>query len=290
MKIALLQHSFQGSVEATIAHTTAMVREASRGGAKLVVLQELHTNAYFCQNEDVVHFQLADECEKHQETFASLAKECGVVLVTSLFEKAMKGVYFNTAFVFEADGSLAGKYRKMHIPDDPNFYEKFYFTPGDLGFNPINTSVGKLGVLICWDQWFFEPARIMALKGADILIYPTAIGFCDEENEAQKQSALHSWINIQKAHSIGNHLPVVAVNRVGHESDPSGSTEGISFWGNSFVTNARGEIVAQASGDKDEIIYSQIDYEQTTNVRTVWPFFRDRRVEYYQDLQKIISE
>jgi len=252
-------------------------------------LQELHNNIYFPQTQNPKYFKLSNDFDEMKKKFSKIARKYNIVLVTTLFEKRLNGVYHNTAVVFDSDGSEAGKYRKMHIPDDPNFYEKFYFTPGDLGFEPINTSVGKLGVLICWDQWFPEPARIMALKGADILIYPTAIGWSDEETKQERKSSKKSWINVQKGHAIANHLPIIAVNRVGFEQDESKKNkEGILFWGNSFVLNARGEILAKAKL-KEEIIICDIKFSLTEKLRNIWPFFRDRRVHYYEDMHNLSS-
>lgn len=245
LKISALQHSFKGNRIATIEHTRKMIEDASAQGSQLILLQELHTSEYFCQSEDVSIFDYANDYVENLEFFAKIAKECGVVLVTSLFEKRSSGLYHNTAVVFEKDGTIAGKYRKMHIPDDPGFYEKFYFTPGDLGFEPINTSVGKLGVLVCWDQWYPEAARLMALKGAELLIYPTAIGWESSDTDDEKARQLNAWIISQRAHAVANGLPVISVNRVGHEPDPSGQTNGILFWGNSFVAGPQGEFLAQ---------------------------------------------
>ena len=286
MKIALIQQKYHDSKEATVAITTQEIKQAAQNGTKLVVLQELHQNEYFCQSEETKFFDYATDFEQDIIFWSSVAKENNIVLVTSLFEKRAPGLYHNTAVVFEKDGSVAGKYRKMHIPDDPGFYEKFYFTPGDLGFEPIQTSVGKLGVLICWDQWYPEAARIMALKGADLLIYPTAIGWFNEDSDEEKQRQLESWITIQRSHAIANGIPVLSCNRVGFEADSSGVMKGIRFWGNSFICGAQGELLAQAD-DKDEtILYANIEHERTKEVRDIWPFLRDRRIESYDCLLK----
>lgn len=269
--------------------TKQAIIEASKN-VELILLQELHTTQYFCQSEETKYFLFAQDFEKNIAFFSDIAKECNVVLVTSLFEQRTSGLYHNTAVVFEKDGSIAGKYRKMHIPDDPQFYEKFYFTPGDLGFNPIQTSVGNLGVLICWDQWFPEAARIMALNGADILIYPTAIGWFDADCEEEKKRQLEAWQTIQRGHAIANGLPLVSINRVGFEPNFSVNGNGIRFFGNSFVCGPQGEIIAQASNDKEEIIYAFIDYNRTKSVRDIWPFFRDRRIEHYQSLLKLYGK
>ncbi len=256
-------------------------------GAQLVVLQELHNTPYFCQTEDTSRFDLAEPIPGPSCGFYSeLAAAHHVVLVTSLFEKRAPGLYHNTAVVFDADGSLAGKYRKMHIPDDPAYYEKFYFTPGDLGFEPIQTSLGKLGVLVCWDQWYPEAARLMALKGAEILIYPTAIGWESTDTPEEQARQLDAWVTIQRAHAVANGLPVVSVNRVGHEPDPSGQTGGILFWGNSFVAGPQGELLAQAGNDAPETMVVEIDMQRSENVRRWWPFLRDRRIDAYDELVK----
>lgn len=286
LKISALQHSFKGNRIATIEHTRKMIEDASAQGSQLILLQELHTSEYFCQSEDVNVFDYANDYAENLEFFAKIAKECGVVLVTSLFEKRSSGLYHNTAVVFEKDGSIAGKYRKMHIPDDPGFYEKFYFTPGDLGFEPINTSVGKLGVLVCWDQWYPEAARIMALKGAEILIYPTAIGWFDEDDEREKERQRDAWIAVQRGHSVANSLPVIAINRTGFEKDPSGTLKGIRFWGSSFAFGAQGELLALGSVESDEILSVEINMDRCEEIRRIWPFLRDRRIESYADILK----
>ena len=260
-------------------------------GAELVVLQELHDAPYFCQTENVDNFDLAVKIPGETTDFyAKIAKEQKIVLVTSLFERRAAGLYHNTAVVFEKDGTMAGKYRKMHIPDDPAYYEKFYFTPGDLGFVPIQTSLGKLGVLVCWDQWYPEAARMMALAGAEMLIYPTAIGWESSDTDDEKARQREAWITVQRGHAVANGLPVVTVNRVGHEPDPSGSTNGIRFWGSSFVAGPQGEFLAQASNDKEENVIVDVDLKRSENVRRWWPFLRDRRIENYKGLTERFLE
>ncbi|HEF3557247.1 TPA: N-carbamoylputrescine amidohydrolase [Campylobacter upsaliensis] len=286
MKIALIQQKFHDTKEKTMRKTCELIIKAKKEGAKLVCLGELHQSEYFCQSEDVANFDLAKDYKKDVEFWAGIAKENEVVLITSLFEKRSAGLYHNTAIVFEKDGSIAGKYRKMHIPDDPCFYEKFYFTPGDLGFEPINTSVGRLGVLICWDQWYPEAARIMALKGAEILIYPTAIGWFDKDTNEEKERQLHAWLGIQKAHAIANGLYVVAINRVGFEEDKSGMQDGIRFWGNSFIYGPQGEEIFKADSQSELCICVDLDQKRSENVRRWWPFLRDRRIEFFGDLQR----
>ncbi|RDU52068.1 carbon-nitrogen hydrolase [Helicobacter sp. MIT 00-7814] len=286
LKVALIQQRYLDSKSATIAYTKGEILNAAKNGAKLVCLQELHTREYFCQSENPQFFDYALEFEEDIATFGKIAKEAGVVLVSSLFEKRASGLYHNTAVVFESDGSVAGKYRKMHIPDDPQFYEKFYFTPGDLGFEPIATSVGKLGVLICWDQWYPEAARIMALKGAEILIYPTAIGWFDEDSKEEKARQLDSWVAVQRGHSVANGLPLLCINRVGFEKDTSGVAKGIRFWGNSFAFGAQGELLAQASKEEAQTLFVDIDLSRSEEVRRMWPFLRDRRIESYKALLK----
>lgn len=256
-------------------------------GAKLIVNQELHDSLYFCQTEDTTAFDLATDIVAEATGFYSqLAKELGVVLVTSLFERRAPGLYHNTAMVFETDGSVAGKYRKMHIPDDPAYYEKFYFTPGDIGFEPIATSVGKLGVLVCWDQWYPEAARLMALKGAEVLIYPTAIGWESTDTPEEKERQREAWITVQRGHAVANGLPVVTVNRVGHEADPSGATGGIQFWGTSFVAGPQGEFLYKAPDDKEAVDIVELDMGRSENVRRWWPFLRDRRIDAYAEITK----
>lgn len=286
MKVALIQQKFHGSKEATNQRTIELIREAAEGGAELVVCQELHQTQYFCQSEDTKFFDLANEWEEDVKFWGHVAKQNGVVLVTSLFEKRADGLYHNTAFVYEKDGSIAGKYRKMHIPDDPGFYEKFYFTPGDLGFEPIETSVGKLGLLVCWDQWYPEAARLMALRGAKILIYPTAIGWFEADSSEEKLRQLDAWVAVQRGHAVANGLPVVAVNRVGFEEDQSGAMDGIKFWGNSFVFGAQGEELFRADSESEECYIVDIDMKRSEEVRRIWPFLRDRRIDEYQNLTK----
>ncbi len=287
LKVGIIQQANSANVEDNCNRLAQRIAKLAQQGAQLVVLQELHNSLYFCQTENVDLFNLASPIPgKDTEFYSKVAKENGVVLVTSLFEKRAAGLYHNTAVVFEKDGSIAGKYRKMHIPDDPAYYEKFYFTPGDLGFHPIQTSVGKLGVQVCWDQWYPEGARLMALQGAEILIYPTAIGWessdTDDENARQREA----WITVQRGHAVANGLPVITVNRVGHEPDPSGQTNGIQFWGSSFVAGPQGEFIVQASSDKEEDILTEIDLERSENVRRWWPFLRDRRIEEFTPLTK----
>ena len=287
MKVGLIQQKNTADRAANIEKLKVNIRKAAREGAELVVLQELHNGLYFCQTEDTSMFDLAETIPgPSTETFGALAKELGIVLVLSLFEKRAPGLYHNTAVVLEKDGTIAGKYRKMHIPDDPAYYEKFYFTPGDLGFEPINTSVGHLGVLVCWDQWYPEAARLMALKGAELLIYPTAIGWESSDTDDEKARQLNAWIISQRAHAVANGLPVISVNRVGHEPDPSGQTNGILFWGNSFVAGPQGEFLAQAGNDQPENMIVEIDMERSENVRRWWPFLRDRRIDEYDGLTK----
>ena len=287
MKIAIIQQAISPDVEANKSLLRAEIEAAANEGAELVVLQELHNTPYFCQTENTELFNLAEPIPgPSTEFYSAVAKECGVVLVTSLFERRAAGLYHNTAVVFDKDGSIAGKYRKMHIPDDPAYYEKFYFTPGDLGFEPIETSVGKLGVLVCWDQWYPEAARLMALAGADLLIYPTAIGWESTDTEAEKSRQREAWITVQRGHAVANGLPVVSVNRVGHEPDPSGATNGILFWGSSFVAGPQGEFLYQSPSDKTDRKVIDVDMQRSENVRRWWPFLRDRRIENYGDITK----
>ena len=285
-KVALIQQKYKNSKEETLKYTVEKIKEASVNGSKLIVLQELHQTHYFCQNENVDTFNLANNYENDKIFWSDIAKQYSIVLVTSLFEKRAAGLYHNTAVVFDSDGTIAGKYRKMHIPDDPGFYEKFYFTPGDLGFEPIQTSIGKLGVLICWDQWYPEAARLMTLKGADILIYPTAIGWFEDDMEDEKQRQLDAWIAVQRGHSIANGIPIVTVNRVGFEKDDSGVLKGTHFWGNSFVFGPQGELLVQGSPNKEEILYANIDLARNEEVRRWWPLLRDRRIENYGEITK----
>ena len=287
LKVGLVQQACTDDREKNLAASEAGVREAAKRGAKLVMLQELHASLYFCQHESTELFNLAEPIPgPSTERLAALARELKVVIVGSLFEKRAAGLYHNTAVVLDSDGRLAGKYRKMHIPDDPGYYEKFYFTPGDLGFEPIQTSVGKLGVLVCWDQWYPEGARLMALAGADLLLYPTAIGWnpADEKDEQARQR--DAWITIQRSHAVANGLPVVVANRVGFEPDPSGQTKGSQFWGSSFVCGPQGEFIAQATPDKAEVLVADVDLARSENVRRWWPFLRDRRIDSYGDLVK----
>jgi len=286
MKTALIQQKYYNSKEETVKQTVLKIEEATNNNVQLVVLQELHQTHYFCQNENVDVFDLANSWHEDILFWGKVAKKYDVVLVTSLFEKRAPGLYHNTAVVFEKDGSIAGKYRKMHIPDDPGFYEKFYFTPGDLGFEPIQTSVGKLGVLICWDQWYPEAARLMTLKGADVLIYPTAIGWFEEDSKEEKQRQLDAWIAVQRGHAVANGIPILTVNRVGFEKDDSEVLKGTQFWGNSFVFGAQGEFLAHANHQKEEIVYSTIDFKKSENIRRWWPFLRDRRIECYNAITK----
>lgn len=284
LKLGIVAHEYCGDKTATIEKTISLIEKTVKNGANLVVLQELHQGAYFCQSENVDLFDLANDYESDVAFWSNVAREYSVVLVTSLFEKRSVGLYHNTAVVFEKDGSIAGKYRKMHIPDDPNFYEKFYFTPGDLGYKAIQTSVGKLGVLVCWDQWYPEAARLMALNGAEILIYPTAIGWFDKDEDDEKERQLGAWRGIQKGHAIANGLPVVAVNRIGFESDENGG--GIRFWGNSFVFGPQGEEIFSSNSTDELACVVEIDMQRCENVRRWWPFLRDRRVDSYLNLTK----
>lgn len=289
MKLAIIQQSNTADVRLNIEKLKQNIRKAASSGAELIVLQELHNGLYFCQIEDPSYFDLAESIPGPSTTeFGALAKELGVVLVLSLFERAMAGLYFNTAVVIEKDGSIAGKYRKMHIPDDPAYYEKFYFTQGDLGFQPIETSVGRLGVMVCWDQWYPEGARLMALAGADILIYPTAIGYESTDPEEEKMRQRNAWITVQRGHAVANGLHVVAVNRTGYEPDPSGVTGGIEFWGNSFVVGPQGEFLYESPISDEDVKVIEIDLGRTETVRRMWPFFRDRRVDQFEDLNKRI--
>ena len=263
------------------------IADLAKRGAELIVLQELHNGLYFCQTEEVENFDQAEPIPGPSTAFyGELAKQLGVVIVTSLFEKRTTGLYHNSAVVIEKDGSIAGKYRKMHIPDDPAYYEKFYFAPGDLGFHPIDTSVGRLGVLVCWDQWYPEAARLMALQGAEILIYPTAIGYAANDDEAEQQRQREAWTTVMRGHAVANGLPVIAVNRVGFEEDPSQQTDGIQFWGSSFVAGPQGELIYRASDNEEESIIVEIDMEHNELVRRWWPFLRDRRIDAYNDILK----
>jgi N-carbamoylputrescine amidase len=287
LKVGLVQQLCTPDRDASLARSMAGIRKAAAGGARLVVLQELHAGPYFCQAEETVNFDLAETIPGPSTTaFASLARELGIVLVLSLFEKRAAGLFHNTAVVLEKDGSIAGCYRKMHIPDDPGYYEKFYFTPGDLGFEPITTSVGRLGVLVCWDQWYPEAARLMALAGAELLIYPTAIGWDPRDDADEQARQLDAWLTVQRGHAVANGLPVVSVNRVGSEPDPSGQSPGALFWGNSFVAGPQGEWLARAGSAREEVLVVPIDLKRSEAVRRIWPFLRDRRIDAYQDLLK----
>jgi len=297
LKTALIQQNKSTDLSKNFSDSLKAIRQAAEAGAKLVVLQELHCSLYFCQQEDVDAFDLAETIPgPSTNVLGELAKSLSIVIVASLFEKRAAGLYHNTAVVLDADGSIAGKYRKMHIPDDPGFYEKFYFTPGDIGFEPIQTRVGKLGVLVCWDQWFPEAARLMALAGAELLIYPTAIGWDPRDDDAEQRRQLDAWVISQRAHAVANGVPVLSCNRVGHESDPGPCGDinkagpGINFWGHSFITGPQGEFLAIASEDKEEILYADVDLNHGENVRRIWPFMRDRRIDYYQDLLKIYRD
>ena len=287
MKTAIIQQTNTADQAANVSKLEKNIREAASQGAELIVLQELHNGLYFCQTEDVSVFDQAETIPgPSTERFGKLAAELGVVIVLSLFEKRAAGLYHNTAVVLEKDGTIAGMYRKMHIPDDPAYYEKFYFTPGDLGFEPIQTSVGKLGVLVCWDQWYPEAARLMALAGAEVLIYPTAIGWESSDTNEEKNRQRDAWITIQRSHAVANGIPVIACNRVGYEADPSGITKGIQFWGSSFMAGQQGEMLVQASDIREEIKVFDLDINRTETVRRWWPFFRDRRIDAYHDITK----
>jgi N-carbamoylputrescine amidase len=290
LNIGVVQQSCTADIAANFAKTLENIRKLAAQGAELVVLQELHRGLYFCQQEISDHFDQAETIPgPSTEALGNLARELNVVIVASLFEKRGVGLHHNTAVVIERDGSIAGKYRKMHIPDDPGYYEKFYFTPGDLGFNPIQTSVGKLGILVCWDQWFPEAARLMAMAGADLLIYPTAIGWTPSEDEGEKDRQREAWITVQRAHAIANGLPVVSVNRVGHEPDPAGGC-GLDFWGSSFVTGPQGEFLWVAPVDQEVNAVVEIDLQRSEAVRRMWPYLRDRRIDHYGDLLKIYRD
>ena len=290
LNVGVIQHSCSADTTANMQKTMAEIRGAASQGAQLIVLQELHRGLYFCQQESVEAFDLAEPIPgPSTEALGALAKELGVVIVASLFEKRATGLHHNTAVVLEKDGNIAGKYRKMHIPDDPGFYEKFYFTPGDLGFHPIQTSVGKLGVLVCWDQWFPEAARLMAMAGAEVLIYPTAIGWDPEDDAAEQERQRDAWVTVQRGHAIANGVPVISVNRVGHEADPAGGP-GINFWGNSFVSGPQGEFLLQADTDREVTQVVALDMGRSEHVRRIWPYLRDRRIDHYGDLLKIFRD
>ena len=287
MKIGIIQQANSSEREDNVRRLSEKIKQLAVEGAELVVLQELHNGLYFCQTEDTATFEQAETIPgPSTHLFGELAKETGLVLVLSLFERRAPGLYHNTSVVIEKDGSIAGKYRKMHIPDDPAYYEKFYFTPGDLGFHPIETSVGKLGVLVCWDQWYPEAARLMAMRGAEILIYPTAIGWESSDSNEEKKRQQEAWVTLQRGHAVANGLPVVSVNRTGHESDPSGQTNGIQFWGTSFVCGPQGEFLYRAPESEEIIQIVEVDPARTENVRRWWPFFRDRRIDAYAEITK----
>ena len=294
MRAAVIQQANSADLDANLARSEALVREAAQQGAELVLLQELHRSLYFCQTEDTAVFDLAETIPgPSTERLGALAKELGIVLVASLFEKRAAGLYHNTAVVLERDGSIAGIYRKMHIPDDPGFYEKFYFTPGDAerldgesGFTPVDTSVGKLGLLVCWDQWYPEAARLMALAGADVLLYPTAIGWDPADDDAEKQRQRDAWITIQRAHAIANGVPVLVANRTGFEASPDQQAGGIQFWGSSFIAGPQGEFLGQLDAQQEGALVVDIDRGRTESVRRIWPYLRDRRIDAYQDLVK----
>ena len=287
LKIGIVQQHNTADILDNRQRLADKVRRLAQQGAELIVLQELHNSLYFCQVEDVHCFDLAEPIPgPSTDFFGSLAKELGIVLVTSLFERRATGLYHNTAVVIEKDGTIAGKYRKMHIPDDPAYYEKFYFTPGDLGFHPIDTSAGRLGVLVCWDQWYPEAARLMALQGADLLIYPTAIGYESSDEPAEQERQREAWTTVQRGHAVANGLHVVTVNRVGHEPDPSGQTGGIQFWGSSFVAGPQGELLYRADKDTEESVVVEVNLERSELVRRWWPFLRDRRIDHYGDITR----
>lgn len=287
MKIGILQQRVGDNVKANMQHIAEGIEKLAKDGAQLIVLQELHNSLYFCQTENVDNFDLAEPIPgPSTEFYGALARRLGVVIVTSLFEKRAAGLYHNTAVVMERDGSIAGKYRKMHIPDDPAYYEKFYFTPGDLGFHPINTSVGRLGVLVCWDQWYPEAARLMALQGAELLIYPTAIGYADSDTPDEQERQREAWTTVQRGHAVANGVPVITANRVGFEPDPSGQTKGISFWGSSMAVGPQGEMLWRAGRDEEESAVIDVDMSRCEQVRRWWPFLRDRRIDKYGDILK----
>jgi len=287
IKLALIQQQCSLDKQENLRNSCTRIKEAAQNGATVVTLVELHSSVYFCQHQDPTYFDLAETIPgPSTEILAQAARDNNVVVVASLFEKRTAGLYHNTAVVFETDGSIAGTYRKMHIPDDPGYNEKFYFAPGDLGFNPIKTSAGVLGILVCWDQWYPEAARLMTLAGAEVLIYPTAIGWDPNDSETEQQRQLDAWQTIQRSHAIANGIHVVAANRIGFEPDPSGHTRGAQFWGNSFIAGPQGEILAHGSADKSEIVISDIDLQRTEDTRRIWPFLRDRRIDAYADLTK----
>lgn len=287
IRVGIVQHSFTDDIRANRMRNLSAIESLASEGAQLVVLSELHDSPYFCQTEDVANFKYACRIDKDfADFYGNAAADNNVVLVTSAFERRAPGLYHNTAVVFDSNGSVAGKYRKMHIPDDPGFYEKFYFSPGDIGFNPIQTSLGRLGVLVCWDQWYPEAARLMAIAGAEILIYPTAIGWESSDHPEEHGRQLEAWTTIQRAHAVANGIPVVSVNRVGHEADPSGLTNGITFWGSSFIAGPQGEFIYRAPSDAEVEIIADIDMRRSEEVRRWWPFLRDRRIDAYGDILK----
>ncbi len=287
LNIGIIQQHNTADIKLNMQRLADSIKKLAKEGAQLIVLQELHNGLYFCQTENVDLFDLAEPIPGPSTDFyGSLAKDLGIVIVTSLFEKRAPGLYHNTAVVMESDGTIAGKYRKMHIPDDPAYYEKFYFTPGDLGFSPINTSIGRLGVLVCWDQWYPEAARLMALKGAELLIYPTAIGYESSDTKEEQQRQREAWTTVQRGHAVANGLPVITVNRVGFEPDPSQQTNGIQFWGSSMVVGPQGEFLYRAPDNEEVSTIVTIDLERSEQVRRWWPFFRDRRIDQYGDISK----
>ena len=287
MKIGIIQQSNTSDIASNRQSLINKIKNLANQGAQLIVLQELHDSLYFCQVESVNNFDLAVEIPgKETAEYADVARECGIVLVTSMFEKRATGLYHNTAVVYDTDGSIAGKYRKMHIPDDPAYYEKFYFTPGDMGFHPIQTSLGKLGVMVCWDQWYPEGARLMAMRGAELLIYPTAIGYESSDTPEEQERQREAWTTVQRGHAVANGLHVITVNRVGHEPDPSGQTNGIQFWGSSFVAGPQGELIYRAPTDREDCQVIDIDMKRSEQVRRWWPFLRDRRIDHYGDINK----
>ena len=288
LKVGIIQNSYTKDIEFNVKKNLNSIETLAKQGSKLIILPELHDSLYFCQTESVDNFDIAISFDNNDriKQYSQIAKENNIVLVTSLFERRAAGLYHNTSIVFDTDGSIAGKYRKMHIPDDPAYYEKFYFTPGDIGFEPINTSIGKLGVLICWDQWYPEAARIMALKGAELLIYPTAIGWESSASNEEKQRQKNAWVTVQRGHAVANGLPVITVNRVGHEIDPSNQTNGIQFWGNSFVVGPQGEFLFEGDNSSELIKTVEIDLKRSENVRRWWPFLRDRRIDHYSPILK----
>lgn len=287
LRVALVQHACSPDRDANLAATIDGIRKAAKEGARLVLLQELHAGPYFCQREDTQAFDWAESIPgPTSDKLGEVARELNIVIVASLFERRAPGIYHNTAVVIETDGSIAGRYRKMHIPDDPGYFEKFYFTPGDLGFRPVETSLGKLGVLVCWDQWYPEAARLMALAGADMLLYPTAIGWSAEDNKDEQTRQRDAWTTIQRGHAIANGLPVLACNRTGFEPDPADEQHGIDFWGSSFVCGPQGEIMAQSPVDRPDVLIADIDLARSEDVRRIWPYFRDRRIDAYDDLLK----